>query len=657
MSKRPTTFAEAEQRLASVIEGYAPRPQQQKLAGAIEQAIADERHLMAEGGCGVGKTYGYLIPSILSGKRVVVSTATKALQDQVLGSDLPMLAANLGVPFRFAALKGRGAYLCLNRAADVDPAECRALPAIMSYVASAPAGFTGQREDFPFEIEGRDWSKVAADSDYCGSFGCRNDASKCYAERARQIALDSNVLVVNHALYFANLGLKVLTGGRADMLGDHELVVFDEAHEVEEYAANALGFTLREGSLNTLANEVKSLLRRAQVEHTDEIDHAVAQMLGASNSLWSVLEEGRIDTEALLANGDQYIDLLNSIIEIREALDSLDTKALSEREALRLKAIVARVDNLKDNLHSLVFASMTERVRWVETDKDRKVLRSTPIEVSDYLREHLFDADPRYAPKALLVSATMSIQVRGQSDFSYIAGRLGLDDYAVVDAGSPFDFPTQARLYVADRLPDPSSERAAWSAMALNEMLELITISQGRTLVLFTSVREMRAARDFLQDRLPYRVMMQGDASHKSLAEQFAQDTHSVLLGTKSFMTGMDFKGETCSQVIIHKLTFPVPTEPVTQARMEAVVARGGSDFRDYTIPVMTLTLRQAAGRLIRTVNDTGVLSILDPRVKTKGYGKGILRSLPDATPTDLAGVQEFFGYVPEPKPVLLAVE
>ena len=287
-------------------------------------------------------------------------------------------------------------------------------------------------------------------------------------------------------------------------------------------------------------------------------------------------------------------------------------------------------------------------VRWTEDEvmrsgTKRRVMRVAPISVAPLLREGLFG--DHVDSTAVLVSATLSV---GDS-FDYISSRLGIDSAETLDVGTPFDYDTQSRLYVPRHLPDPGRERDAWSSMAVAEILDLIRASDGRALVLFTSYRSMQAAHSAIAGRLPYKVLMQGQMSNRDLAAAFAEDTHSVLFATRSFMTGVDFQGDTCSLVIVDKLPFPVPTEALTEARTEAIRARGGNDFAEYTIPVMTLVLKQAFGRLIRHRNDRGVVAILDPRLLTKGYGRQIIRSLPQAPLIGSIGeVQQFFESIKE---------
>lgn len=638
---RPTTFAEAEVNLATSLPGYESRPQQQALAVSVEQAIVNRTHLLAEAGCGTGKSLGYIIPAILSGRRVIVSTATKALQDQVANKDAPFLAEHLGAPFTFALLKGRSNYLCVNKAQAADPADVPSLARILTAVEDADEGFFGEREHLGFDIEDREWMRVAADTEDCQAFKCK-DNRNCYAQRAKERALAADLVVVNHALYLTDLIVKEMTGGHASLVGPHDVVIFDEAHELEEYAGNALGSTFKEGGVRGLCTEVRNFGKRHVPDHADALDAATAEVLTAMTNLWAVLEPGRIRQATLLEAGDEFIGFANALFDLTDTL--ADPRILEEVPSADLERVRARRERLwrratstTKRFHAVVTASFDDLVRWVEKDGDRLILKTAPVDVAPYLREHLFGLGD---VTAILTSATLSVGGK----FDYIADRLGIDAHTSIDVGTPFDYSTQAVLYVPTHLPDPGKERAAWSNMAVTEMMDLIKASKGRALVLFTSYIEMRNAFDTLSARLPYLCLMQGQMPNKVLAEEFANDTSSVLFATRSFMTGVDFQGDTCSLVIVNKLPFPVPTEPLTEARCEAIKRNGGNDFSDYTIPVMTLVLKQAFGRLIRHRTDTGMVAILDPRLATKGYGKGIVRSLPEAPlVTGFDGVEVFF--------------
>lgn len=640
------TFAEAEEQLAATLPGYESRVPQQTLAAAVEDAIGGGRHLLGQAGCGVGKSLGYLIPAILSGQRAVVSTATRALQDQIFGKDLPFLAENLGHPFTYAMLKGRRNYLCLNGALNANAADVPNLNRIIE--ESKREGFTGERDSFSFEVSGAEWNHVCADSDECSANKCKDYPQACWAEQARTRAKNSQVVVVNHALLMTDLVVKELTGGGASMLDRYSVLVFDEAHEVREYATNALGHTFREAGIRGLVTESHNFGQRDVPEHSERIDKACADVSYALTALWDVLEVGRVRWKEIDEHADQFVDLLNALNALhgilieRTLTDGVirgDLKVIKKRQ----DRLARRAGNAAVKFNELIFASFDDLVRFVETEKtpggrEQKVLRTAPINVAPYLREFLFSDEEI---TAVLVSATLAVG----NDFSYIAKTLGVDDYESLDVGSPFDFAKQGCIYIPRDLPVPAGDtRVAWSSLMTQRAKELIKAADGRALFLFTSTTEMKAAYDVLARALPYTCMKQGDESNKVLAQRFKEDTHSVLFATKSFMTGVDFQGETCSLVIVDKLPFPVPSEPITEARMEAIVRAGGNSFADYTIPEMILVLQQAVGRLIRSLLDFGVVAILDPRLQTKSYGRKIRKALPPFTPVEtVAEVAAFF--------------
>lgn len=630
MTNTPTTFAEAQEVLARALPGYERRTQQEALASAIEKAIANGTHLLAEAGTGTGKSLGYLIPAVLSGRRVVIATATKALQDQLWQKDIPFLQEHL-TSFSAALLKGRSNYLCVNRFLSTDPSEIPSYQAIHGVIfrenGELNTDIAGERTDFP-EMENWEWMKVAGSPDDCRAYGC-NDNYQCYAQVAKAKAAASMVVVVNHAFYMTDLYIGEVTGGAVSLLGPHDILIVDEAHELEEYATSSLSTTFREVGMRQLSSEVMNLSHRYNLGiDTRELDRAVGE-------LWAVLSEGRIGPDKMLEMGDQVVAVANALIDLKE---SLKATRLTDEGGKDKARVSNRLRSMTDRFVEFVQAPFNEVVRYVEVERKQRqtqlVIKAVPISVAKYLREHLFGSGH---PTSILVSATMKT---GDS-MDYIAGRLGIDEYDTLDVGTPFDYSTQALTYIPESLPDPGKERAAWSAMAQTEIYDLLRASEGRAFVLFTSYREMEDAFEVLQGRLPYEMFMQGQAPNQVLVEKFKATPNSVLFGTRSFMTGVDIPGDDLKLVIINKLPFPVPTEPVTEARCEVIEANGGSPFGHYTIPVMTLILKQAYGRLIRTKTDTGVVAILDPRLLTKGYGKGILRSLPDApVVTEFAGVR-----------------
>lgn len=632
----PSTYSDAIKVLSDAIPNYEARPEQTTLALAIESAITDRSPLVGQGGCGVGKSFASLVPAILSGQRVVYSTATKALQEQIASKDLPFLAEHF--PVTYATLKGRSNYVCRARVAELDDAGLRST---VERQWGDP-GFTGERDELP-TMDNTEWSRLTISSEECPGRKACPFGEACFAEQAKQRAKEADVVVVNHALLANDAKVRALTDGNASMLDEYEVLIVDEAHELEDYVCSALATTFRQSSITTFASELRNFGRRIDVD----MDDAAAALSEAALTLFTWLPTGRLRQSLIVEHSGLFEGVVAaygaaasalSDVAVSDALSSLGQadagKARTVRDRLRRRAA-----NAVRSFTAAILDADGETVRFVEESFRNGVaikgLVITPVTVSDWLAENMWS---RVSP--ILISATILID--GKADF--IAGRLGLDDYRLVDAGSPFNYGKQSMLYVPKHLPEPSGATAnSWSVQAIHEMDRLVRASEGRALLLFTSRKEMNAAWDALASRLPYPTKRQGDESNQALMSWFKADKHSVLFALKSFFTGIDVQGDALSLVVINKLPFPVPTEPVFEARAEAIKRRGGSDFSELTIPTMTLPLQQAFGRLIRTKSDTGVVAILDPRLLTKGYGKNILRSLPSApVVSDFGAVSDF---------------
>lgn len=677
------TFADAEIRLAQTLPGYESRQPQQTLARAVEEIFANEEnfvedhpalavsprrtHAFLQAGCGTGKSLGYLIPAILSNRRVIISVTTKALQDQLANKDLPFLEEHLGLPFSWTVLKGRANYFCGSKANDADESEVPRLSEMIR--AAQEPGFGGTRADFPFEVEDRAWAQVAAETDDCAANDCK-DSGICQAEIARERAKQCRIVVVNHALFFTDLIVKNLSEESVGMLDEYDLVIFDEAHEAAEVAGNVIGGQFSEGTLRSLTGQVRSWAAKFSEQGEAHFSGSIAEVLAASTALFTALPIRAGKTSQRLREEDinGLVDQLGALHDAVKALaKDLSSAKISPNVdgglARKRRDKVRRMGNSTyTRLVEIITADYASIVRWVEVERKnvrgtwetRKVIKVAPVEVGPYLNEVLFTKTP-----TVMTSATMAVK----GSFEFIAERLGVAEgtYSGLDVGSPFDFATQTRLYVPVTLPAPvGQDVAVWEQQANQEILDLVKLTRGRALVLFTSVKHMRAAHAAVARLLPYTVKMQGQESVKDLAAWFANDTHGVLFGTKSFFTGFDIQGESLVNVIVAKMPFPVPDEPLTEARCDAIEAKGGSAFSDYSIPVMSLVLQQAVGRLIRHTGDKGIVSILDPRMLTKGYGKAIVRDLPpmpivktiDEVAAFVAEIDLHFGTEPEAAPV-----
>jgi len=601
--------------LARALPAYEPRPEQAALAAAVERALAFGEHLVAEAGTGVGKSLAYLVPALQSGQRVVVATATKALQEQLLDKDVPVAAAVAGRPVDVAVLKGRQNYLCRRQLQGFQPfllsdgRDGRAWEAMQGWLDTTE---TGDRAELEVEPSDALWAELAVGADRCGGRRCPFH-SACFAEAARGRAAEADLVIVNHALYFAH----VASGG--GVLPEHDAVVFDEAHRLEESAASWLGGRVSRSVIRRLAHDVERACREAQrplparaldrVERGGErLLRAVAPPAGRRR-----LREVPHEPAALLV--DALGDLAEALQGGGEELDALGRRALG---------CAAQVE-------ACLEPDERERVVWSEPD----AVAWAPVDVSGELHDRLWDE----GPTALLVSATLTTG----EDARFVRRRLGLERAREAVVGSPYDFGSQALLYLPRTLPDPRSD--AFVERAAAEIVELLTLSEGRALVLTSSYRALDAYRERVRGRVPYEVLVQGEAPRERLLERFRDEVDSVLIATSTFWQGVDVPGEALSLLVIDKLPFSAPGDPLHEARCEAVERAGGDWFRDYALPTAVLQLRQGFGRLIRGHADRGVVAILDPRLHTRGYGRAFIGALPRCPAADdLAAVRAFFG-------------
>lgn len=630
------TFAQAEEVLAKALPGYESRPQQQRLAQAVETVLAEGGQGLLQAGCGVGKSLGSLIPVILSGERVVVATATIALMEQYAEKDIPFLAENLGVPFTWALVKGRSNYFCHAKAANADEKFAPQIQALRDEVMEP--GHDGDREHFKTPVTKQEFSNVASSSNECpGKRECPF-GDICFAEIAKAKGREAQVVITNTAMLMTDLVVSERSEGAAQMLGEYDVVVIDEAHETEEIATNALSDTFRKGGFEKFVKEVSNF----SGTYGDLI--ATAPLNEAIENAWSSLREGRFNSVAAEDESDVWSVLANLLLELGAKVAKVDLSNLtSDRKvAARRAQLASRASNMAWRVRRLLSDGSDVSVRWVESEKNLRgvsqlVIKTAPLRVGPFLQENL------WTKTVILVSATLSVG----SDFSFIKDRLGLEAPTVLDVGSPFDYSSQARLFIPTaQTPNPKA-RSAWQQYVMQTTIGLVDAAGGGALLLFTSRSAMQDAHDSLAEVLEERghtVLMQGQGSNKDLAAAFQADTHSVLFALKSFFTGVDFAGETCRLVIIDKMPFPVPTEPVFEARSQQIEREGGNAFSKMAIPSMSLTLIQGFGRLIRTQKDQGVVAILDSRLASTGYGRGIVKTLPGAPKiSSVSEAKEFF--------------
>jgi ATP-dependent DNA helicase DinG len=587
---------------AALPGGGEARPGQVEMAEAVAKSIEAERHLVVQAGTGTGKSLAYLVPAILSGKRVVISTATKALQDQLAKKDLPFLQQHVGVPFEFAVLKGRSNYLCRQRIREVsggdDTLELdddvgalgREIARLIEFGAEAKS--SGDRADLPFEPRPKAWSSVSVSAMECPGAAKCPSGDECFAERARQAAALADVIVVNTHLYATHLA----TGGY--VLPDHDVVVFDEAHELEDVAANNLGLELTSGRFRALARAARPLVKADTADDLDSagllFEDALAEW--RNRRLPPDLGQRLAETVALCAERARRL-----VAEVRSSEGDDGRKARALQAGGHLVGDLAVLADIKDG-----------DVAWVEGPAHAPVLKVAPVDVSVRLAAALWDERP-----AVLTSATVPPN---------LIDRLGLpaERTDTLDVGSPFPYESHALLYCATHLPDP--RKPDYEAAMIDELDWLIRAAGGRTLALFTSWKAMHAAADALRPRLPYEVLAQSDLPKPALIRAFTEDESSCLFATMGFWQGVDVPGRSLSLVVLDRVPFPRPDEPLMQARRDKA---GPGAFRLVDLPRAATLLAQGSGRLIRSSTDRGVVAVLDPRLSSASYRWDLVRAMP----------------------------
>lgn len=651
----PRTWADVEVNLARELPGYEPRIPQQVLALGIQEAMTEGAHLLAQAGCGTGKSIGGVVPMILAAKeqgtRVVVATATKALQEQYAVKDLPFLQEKSGIDFTWALVKGRSNYVCQAKLAGDDMERHPVAEAIREELELAE-DHDGDREHFDTEIDDLSWMKLSSSSNECpGKSECPFGAI-CYAEKIKETGQQVDVVITNQAMLMTDVAIREKTRDREQgpvaMLGDYEMVLFDEGHELPEYAMNALGNDI---TGTGLALTVRDAISFASLHGTD-LSRRAEEMSVISDKLSQLLVPlggEAVTLNWFVENYEPFAEVMELLKMLRLDLQSLEIRSNADKENARRKILLTRTANALATLEELLMSEDADRVRWIETYEVRGELRwrmkVAPVQVGPWLSANLW----RYV-KAVVMSATLSAGVNrdGSKDFSYIQRTLGLHGSRTVDVGTPFDFGKQALMFVPGKeVPNPK-DRQAWMAWNFGATLELIDMAKGGALLLFTSRAAMKASYETLSESLENRgltALMQGDGrTNKELARVFKEDEHSVLFALKSFFVGVDIPGNACRLVIIDKMPFPVPTDPIFAARSLAEERAGRRPFSTLSIPMMTLTLEQGVGRLIRTRDDRGVVAIMDSRLSSTPYGRSIVNALPDfPVATKLSQVREFY--------------
>jgi ATP-dependent DNA helicase DinG len=618
--------------LSAALDRYEHRPEQLKMAREVERALAERCYLLSEAGTGTGKTLAYLVPAVLSGRKVVISTATKTLQEQIFFKDIPLLRERVGLPFDAAYLKGRANYLCLHRfeAFDREPRwatreEAGYWPALREWALRTA---TGDRAELELPDGFLSWGALSTTSDTCLGQRCPLYEA-CHVTRARRRAEEADVLVVNHHLFFADLALRSAGHrGAEGVLPRYEAVIFDEAHALEDAATEYFGSQVSSFRLEELcADTLKAL--PPEDTRSGMLGALALKLRGSSESLFRAAPRalGLTGLEgSVRLTSESFAPLRGQVAEVLEDLSALGAATLGAEEP-EVLALGRRSAELCDELDFIHRAESSDHVYWAEGRGRGLLLRAAPIDIAREMRKRLYSA----VDTVVFTSATLTAEGR----FDFFARRMGLTAeeepvaaVRTVAVASPFDFRSQAALYAPTHLPEPNAP--GFVEAVAEELVALAHLTGGRAFALFTSLRNMEAAWQLCRGRLPYQVLLQGERPKSALLEAFKREP-SVLFAAHSFWEGVDVPGQALSLVMIDRLPFASPGDPLVAARIQQLRDRGEEPFSSYQLPEAAIALRQGFGRLIRTREDRGIVAIFDRRLMTKGYGGTFLRSLPAA--------------------------
>ena len=620
--------------LSTVISGYQAREAQMEMAEAIATAIDKKQHLIAEAGTGTGKTFAYLVPAILSGKKTIISTGTKNLQDQLFNKDLPVIRKAMKKPFLAALLKGRSNYLCTYRLQNAltstigfTKEDAGALAKINAWAKRTQTGdiaeMSGVNEGDPI------WYQATSTPDNCLGQDCP-DYAECYLVKARKNAQEADVIVVNHHLLCADWSIR--DNGFGELLPNAEVVVIDEAHQLADTASNFLGVNLGAKQLSDLAQD-------ALMEYFKDATDLPA-LRTACEDLEHEIKDLRLAFGVELKRGDwQEIDnnpkLLGGLNALKEQLQRVtDQLNLASVKTKALDSCFKRAEDLLQKLKLIMDEKDGKWIRWYEIHRKTFTLSLTPLDIASEFRQFM----QQHQAAWIFTSATLSIA----NGFDYFANNLGLSQAASESWGSPFDYPNQSLFYHPKGLPQPNDPH--FIPLIIEFVLPVLKASQGRAFFLFTSHRALNQAAEILGKELKYPLLIQGSRPKALLLEQFKEAGNAVLLGTSSFWEGVDVRGEALSCVIIDKLPFASPGDPVLKARLDAMTQQGKNPFFEYQLPTAVIALRQGIGRLIRDVTDRGVLMVCDPRLLKRSYGQLFLDSVPPMSRTrNIEDVEAFF--------------
>ncbi|WP_241823184.1 ATP-dependent DNA helicase [Chloracidobacterium thermophilum] len=634
-------------RLATTQTGFEFRPGQLEMARAVLDTLQRGGHLCVEAGTGTGKTLGYLVPAVLCDEVVIVSTATKNLQEQILHHDIPRLERALGRQLRVVLLKGRNNYLCRHRLARFEEQgrlpgldEVHHLEVIRQWSHTTLTGDRAELSSLPENLP--IWSEFDARTERCLGQACPH-YDECFITRARQQAREADIVIVNHHLFFADLAARRSDYGA--FLPDYTRVIFDEAHEIEDTAASYFSLQISNEQFADLLRDIaQTFIPDAARAHA--VRQACQAVAERAAHFWTFAQKvccpvpgaghgndarGTLQASDLATEASGYTALAAALDLLAEALVQAAHQRVgnfgmnTDPALLRLEP---RARHLCERLLRIVQAQDANYVYWWERPSPRRFsLQATPIDVAALLREQLF----HQVESVILTSATLT----AGGSFAFIRSRLGLDDSDELLIDSPFDYGQQARLYLPPDMPDPN--HPDFTEAAVNEIIALLDITQGRAFVLCTSLRHMRQLYERVKEKVLFPCLIQGDQPRSSLIQTFQTTPGAVLFGAASFWQGVDVVGPALSCVIVDRLPFPVPSDPLVAARCQHIENQsgesGGNAFQDYSLPQAILALKQGFGRLIRSRTDRGILCLLDPRIRTKRYGPAVLRSLPPHLP------------------------
>ncbi|HKT82021.1 MAG TPA: ATP-dependent DNA helicase [Vicinamibacterales bacterium] len=666
LAERAAAIFQPDGPLAQAFPDFEARDGQVQMARLVGAAIDRGGVALAEAGTGTGKTLAYLVPAVLSGRRILISTGTKNLQEQIFFKDVPALNAALGVTVSATCMKGRGNYLCLHRLDQLGEAMPTAaaemfLPIIRAWAGRTESGDRAELEDLPEELPL--WNDVSASADTCLGTECPR-YNECFVTRMRQRAAESTLVIVNHHLLCADAAVRQSDFG--EVIPACHVAIIDEAHQLEDVATQYFGFSVSNYRFEDLARDLERLARSPWLDGRPrhELTKAIERLRDRAHDFFSELamslrsvDRGRAEdririSAGMLAAVEEPAVLLTSALDLVESTIRLlpahardaakagaddETDESGEDTDEERLALARRADEMRTELRFLLRAGDPTYVYFAEFRGRGTFLRASPIDVSGIVRELLLEK----MHATVLTSATLTVD----GSFSYIRGRLGVTSADEVRLASEFDYARQAILYLPPRMPDPRSPE--FLTAAGKQVVEILKRTRGRAFVLFTSYAALRSVQAIAEMALEYPIFVQGTAPRTQLLRQFRETPHSVLFATSSFWQGVDVVGEALSCVIIDKLPFASPGDPITAARIDAIRARSGEPFDEYQVPLAILALQQGLGRLIRHRRDRGVLAVLDPRLRTKGYGRRFIGSLPPApVVTDLDAVEGFFSIV-----------